>query len=288
MKHVLLFSMSLLSLIFLATSCVKVGLNNTDHPDSGKIVSLTTVWDDRSENVAIPGSYNINVADYTGVLHGITCSIEHLFPAGTYNILLWNDVPNVAVGAQNFVPATATADYAAGEIGYLFTGQQQVTVEQDNDYVFTVEMHQQVRELTLLIEPTGGTADKIESIEASLSGVAGTLDPDSDAHGSPANVALTFSKITTGDNAGKWTATVRLLGIAGSEQKLTGTITFAGGSPGDMPLTSDLSTNLAQFNVDKKTPLTLGGTVAETPTGTGFTATINGWTPVDGGTGIAN
>jgi hypothetical protein len=171
--------------------------------------------------------------------------------------------------------------------GWLFSGRLQETVEADKDYAFTVPMMQQVRELTLIIEPTGGTAHKIESITATLSGVAGTLDIDSDTHGSPSNVALSFTKITEGTDAGKWSATVRLLGVAGSEQKLTGTIRFTGGAPGDMPLESDLTTDLATFNQKKNEPLTLGGTVTETPTETGFTVTINDWNK-ETGSGTAN
>ncbi|CUO81075.1 Uncharacterised protein [Bacteroides xylanisolvens] len=96
-------------------------------------------------------------------------------------------------------------------------------------------------------------------------------------------MVLTFSKITDGANVGKYTATVRLLGTAGTQQQLTATITFTDGSPAAVTLTSDLTTELAAFNADKRTPLTLGGTIVETPTGAGFSATITDWTPVHGG-----
>ncbi|MDR2882628.1 MAG: hypothetical protein LBU98_02435, partial [Alistipes sp.] len=84
--------------------------------------------------------------------------------------------------------------------------------------------------------------------------------------------------ITTGTDAGKWSATVRLLGVAGSEQKLTGTVAFTAGSPNDMALNSDLTTALANFNTGKKEPLILGGQTVETPSGVGIGGmTINGW-----------
>ena len=38
---------------------------------------------------------------------------------------------------------------------------------------------------------------------------------DNGTHGTPLNVALAFAKVTEGANAGKWAATVRLLGVAG-------------------------------------------------------------------------
>ena len=45
----------------------------------------------------------------------------------------------------------------------------------------------------------------------------------------------------------------------------------------------DLSTALADFNADKTVPLTLGGTIAETPTEAGVEAGITGWETIDGG-----
>ena len=144
-------------------------------------------------------------------------------------------------------------------------------------------MQQQVRQLTLVIEPTGGTTDRIEGVEGYLSGAAATFDMDNGTHGTPSNVALTFTKITSGADAGKWSATMRLLGVAGTAQRLTAQIRFSGNSPQPVTLTSDLTTMLATFNTDKTKPLALGGTVAETPTGAGFSATITDWKQVTGG-----
>jgi hypothetical protein len=173
---------------------------------------------------------------------------------------------------------TATADYAAGELGWFFTGTESVTVEKDRDHHVTVAMRQQVRQLTLVIEPKGETAGNIENITASLSGVAGTLDMDNNMHGAASDIALNFTKIASGADAGKWSATVRLLGVTGSLQKLSGAITFTGGSPASMKLESDLTVPLANFNADKKTPLTLGGEIVNTPSSVGIgTTTINAW-----------
>ena len=101
------------------------------------------------------------------------------------------------------------------------TSVQEVTVEVDTDHELTAVMHQQVRQLTLVIEPTGDAADRIESIEGSLSGAAGTLDFATGTYGATSDVALHFTMITEGSDAGKWTATVRLLGITGNTQTLT-------------------------------------------------------------------
>ena len=146
-------------------------------------------------------------------------------------------------------------------------------------------MQQQVRQLTLTIKPQGGTTDRIISITSELSGVAGAWNFDTNQPvGNPATVKLVFTK----QNDGTWQATVWLLGVTGTEQKLTTTLSFTGGTPGDLTETSDLSAVLTGFNSDKKTPLTLSATVVETQTGAGFTATINDWTKINGGTGTAN
>ena len=82
---------------------------------------------------------------------------------------------------------------------------------------------------------------------------------------------------------GKWMATVRLLGIAGNAQRLTATLTYTDSNPQPTSLNSDLTATLDDFNDGKTSPLTLGGTIAETPGEAGFTGEISGWEKVDGG-----
>lgn len=172
--------------------------------------------------------------------------------------------------------------------GWLFASVIELAIEADAEHAYTAVMQQQVRQLTLIIEPTGGTVDKIERIEGYLSGAAATLDIATGTHGTPSNVELQFSQIADGENAGKWAATVRLLGTAGDRQELNAQLYFTDGSPAAVTLTSDLTTALAAFNADKRTPLMLGGSVVETPTGSGFGATITDWLPGIGGDIDAN
>ena len=157
-----------------------------------------------------------------------------------------------------------------------------MTVEADTDYELTAVMHQQVRQLTLVLEPTGDAAGRIESIEGSLSGAAGTLDFAAGTYGAASDVALHFTKTTEGDNTGKWTAIVRLLGITGERQTLTATLTYTDGNPLPTGIESDLTTALQDFNSNKTEPLTLGGKV-EIPDEAGVTATIEDWQPGNSG-----
>lgn len=280
----------------LAGCDVKDPIYNTPHPDHGTI-TLTADWSGIGEGLTAPASYTVAATPaaaaatggYTATLIGTTATLDHLFEPGKYSIYAYNTPEHIAVtgtvaSVEAATPPTGqTGAFVRNAPGWLFASVADATIEKDTEHAYTAVMRQQVRELTLIIQPTGGTAERIAGITGTLSGVAGTLDIDNDTHGSPSNVAMTFSKITEGTDAGKYAATVRLLGTAGTQQQLTATIAFTDGSPASVTLTSDLTTALAAFNADKRKPLTLGGSVVETPTGAGFSATITGWTPVHGG-----
>ena len=303
MKTNSIYKTSLLAaaLLLSATSCVKDELHDTPHPDTGKI-TVTANWNDRGEDVSIPAQWTMTMGDYAGAETGATHAPDYLFAPGSYTLAAYNIPENITIsgttatvapdskvrvgqkeGFQGLqVPFSATL--ISNAPGWLFTSVQEVTIEADTDYELTAVMHQQVRQLTLVIEPTGDAADRIESIEGSLSGAAGTLDFATGTYGAASEVALHFTKITEGEDAGKWTATMRLLGIAGDTQRLTATLTYADGNPADTGLESDLTEALADFNADKTVPLTLGGTIAETPEETEFSGfEITGWKPVDVG-----
>ena len=302
MKTDSIYKTSLLAaaLLLAATSCVKDELHDTPHPDTGKI-TVTADWTDRGDGVDTPAEWTLTIGGYTGTETGETHAPDYLFKPGNYTLAAYNIPENITVSgtiatvAPDFnvrvgqkekfqglqVPFSATL--ISNAPGWLFTSVQEVTVEADTDYELTAAMHQQVRQLTLVIEPTGDAAGRIESIEGSLSGAAGTLDFATGTYGAASDVALHFTKITEGEDAGKWTATVRLLGITGNTQTLTATLTYADGNPADTGLESDLTAALADFNADKTVPLTLVGTIAETPAEAGVTATIEDWQPGNDG-----
>lgn len=288
MKTNSIYKTSLLTaaLLLAATSCVKDELHDTPHPDTGKI-TVTADWTDRGEGVELPAQWTVTMGDYTGTETGETHAPDYLFNPGDYTLAAYSTPENITIsGSTATVAPTAgdgTGSFISNAPGWLFTSVQEVTIEADTDYDLTAAMHQQVRQLTLVIEPTGDAADRIESIEGALSGAAGTMDFATGTYGAASDVALHFTKITEGDDAGKWTATVRLLGITGSTQILTATLTYADGNPADTGLESDLTAALADFNADKTEPLTLGGTIAETPTEAGVEAGITDWEKIDGG-----
>ena len=278
------YKTTILSLALLLTlgGCVKDELHDTPHPDTGSI-TVTADWAGRGEGVDIPAEWTVTMGDYTGTETGATHSPDYLFNPGSYTLAVYNPADGITVSGTMATVATADGGFIVNTPGWLFTSVQEVEIEADTDYSLTAVMHQQVRELTLVIEPTGDAAERIESIEGTLSGAAGTLDFATGTHGTPSEVKLHFTKITEGDDVGKWMATVRLLGIAGNSQRLTATLTYTDGNPQPTSLNSDLTAALDGFNDGKTSPLTLGGTIAETPGEAGFTGEITGWETVDGG-----
>lgn len=266
----------------LAASCVKDTLYNTPHPDYGKI-AVTADWSARGEGIDIPATWTVTMGDYTGTETSATHAPDHLFAPGSYTLVAWNPAEGITVSGTTATVAPASGNQTTGAFidntpGWFFTHTEQVAIEKDKDYPLTAAMKQQVRELTLVIEPTGDAAGRITEIVAHLTGAAGTLDFATDTYGAASNVVLPFTKITEGADAGKWTATVRLLGVTGTEQLLTGEIRYAEGNPTPTTLKSDLTEALKEFNTKKPEPMTLGGTLVETPEEAEFSEfEITGW-----------
>lgn len=284
MKTTTRYTTTMLTLALLLTlgGCVKDELHDTPHPDTGSI-AVTADWTGRGEGVDIPAEWTVTMGGYTGTETGATHSPDYLFAPGSYTLAVYNPADGITVSGTTAAVAAADGGCIVNTPGWFFTSVQAVAIAADTDYSLTAVMHQQVRELTLMIEPAGDAADRIESIGGTLSGAAGSLDFATGTHGTPSEVELHFTKITEGNDAGKWTATVRLLGIAGDAQRLTATLTYTDGNPQPTSLISDLTAALDGFNDGKTTPLTLGGTLAETPGEAGFTGEITGWETVDGG-----
>lgn len=270
-RHIYIIGMAALTL----TGCVKDELFDTPHPGKGRI-TVTADWSARGEGIAIPESWNLSMGDYHGTETAATHAPEHLFEPGSYSLVAWNPATDISVSGTT-ASVTSTADGCiSGDPGWLFTSVQEVTIEADRDHAFTATMQQQVRQLTLTIRLTGDAAERVEGISGRLSGVAGTMDFASDTYGAPSSVALNFTKITQGENAGAWTATVRLLGITGESQQLTGGITYAGDNLPSTPIASDMTALLAGLNDNNTVPLSLVCDL-ETPTQAGVTATIESW-----------
>jgi len=260
--------------VLLLSSCARVDVYDTDHPNHGKI-TLTTDWSEIGQDITIPQNYVVQVGNYSATVSGNTNTIDNLFLPNIYNTYIYNVADKITVSETTATVAVSN-NIADPMPEWFFSSVLSLTIEQDKKHHFTAIMQQQVRELNFVIETTGGTPDRIESITATLSGVASSLDFADNTHSDAVSVVPTFEK----QEDGKWLATVRLLGITGNEQKLSLTIAFADNSPATINTEVDIHTELGDFNADKRTPLTLGAQVIETPTGAGFAATITDWTEI--------
>ena len=174
---------------------MKDELHDTPHPDYGKI-TVTADWTDRGDGVDIPAEWTVTMGDYTGTETGETHAADYLFNPGSYTLAAYNTPENITVRGTTatVAPETGNGTYISNAPGWLFTSVQKVTIEADTDYDLTAAMHQQVRQLTLVIEPTGDAADRIESIEGALSGAAGTMDFATGTYGAASDVALHFTR----------------------------------------------------------------------------------------------
>lgn len=285
MKRYLKHTLFAATAAMLLTACdVKDPIYNTSHPDSGTI-TLTTDWSRIGEGLAVPANNTVCIGDYTTTVSGATNTLDRHFAPGIYRMLVYSTPENIRFDGT-------VADAAAGDTydpGWLFSYSTEVTISKDTDHAFTAVMQQQVRRLTIVVEPTGDAADRIERIWGHMSWMPGKFDMENETYLFPIMIGSDFSKITDGPDAGKWSYTMRTFGFMPERPiMLEINIRYKNGNPEKQTVTSDLTKALAGFNDDKRTPLTLGGTIVETPTGAGFTASITDWTVVNGGPVVAD
>ena len=257
--------------------CINYPIFDFAYFDYGKIISLITDWKERGDEIDIPENYTVKISDYLKILSGTKNSIDNYFPAGKYIINIWNATENITISDR-----IATAGYAASELGWFFTGREGVMIEMDREHSFIVFMQQQVRQLTFELEIADSVKDRLTGVSATLSGVAGTLNIDDGTHGAPTVIALIFAEDL---NDGKWKATVRLLGITGNAQTFTLTMNLADGN--SYEIISDVSSQLALFNENKKIPLTLSTKIDGTQSGEELITIITGWISEEISTGSA-
>lgn len=277
--------MKKIKLLFAFVAAFIMGCSGGDDDEpQDKQVTLTTDWTNRGTGIDIPQNYTVRIGTYTATLSGQTNKIDNTFTAGTYRAYVYNQADKVTINETTATVAGATAPtgesgtFVNAQPGWFFSCALDAKIENDKALNLTANMQQQVRQLVLTLEPEGD----VESITGVLSGVAGSLNIDNNTHSAPSNVALTFAKGTDG----KWEAKAQLLGVTGTEQKLTGVVKYTGGTPSDYSLESNMTQDLSNFNADKKNPLVLAGGVINIPGGVGLTGTISGWTdqssPING------
>ena len=261
----------------LLSSCVKDELYNTPHPDKGAVtISLTGLSADDNYVLDMDGK----VADITGS----PFTNPDLLNPGTHSMVIYNRVEGFTFnGRMAQVNTRDDKSRADGTSviplpGYLKTVSQEITVVADDTLRITPSPQQRVRDLHIEFTVTQGRPELIQSVTATLSGIAGIFDMEKEqTTGEPTSTVFSF--IRDGD---KLTADARLLGTMGTVQTLVLDIAFV--DDGRTQRTEvDLTEALAEFNGDMTTAYRVTGTL-ETPVGMEEgKGEITGWEPVDGG-----
>ncbi|WP_273390531.1 FimB/Mfa2 family fimbrial subunit [Barnesiella viscericola] len=260
----------------LLSSCVKDTLYDTPHPDKGAVtVSLTGVSADEDFAVDIDGK----VADITGS----PFTYPDLLAPGTYRMVVYNRVEGFTFDGRTARVNTHTDGTSVIPLpGYLKTVSQEITVTADDTLRVNAVPVQRVRDLQLELEVTQGRPELIQSVTATLSGIAGIFDMEKgQTIGEPASTVFSFTR-----DGSKLTADARLLGTMGAVQTLVLDIVFTDG--GRTQRTEvDLTEALADFNSDMITAYRVTGTL-ETPVGMEeCNAEITDWEEVEGGNASA-
>lgn len=261
-------------LLLTVISCTRVDLED---PLKGKM-TLVTDWSKRTSGIEQPASYMVIINNQTLNYTQATNILPEL-EAGNYPIYIYNSPDRISITGTT-AAVTMTGNLVDPLPGWLFTATTEARYADFKEETITVQMRQQVRQLTIELTVTEGDPKRIASTSATLMGIANSLDYEINMHsGTNLSIAPSFTR-----DGNKLTATVRLLGMANETKKLILDITFTDGET--QHIESDVSAQLVNFNQNKHVPLTISGNL-NTPEESGFAATITGWKVTGSSSGVA-
>ena len=259
--------------IFLLSSCSKDEYN-TPHPDKGVIA------------VNINHPQGAEEDDYTVEVDGKPLdegdNASNPLTPGEHTVLVYNTPEGFTVTdgiayVERVDGTRALTDLIDPLPETLYSGTKTVTVVADDTLHLDLSVAQRTRDLRLELTVTEGDPERITAITGILSGVAGAYDLRSETlYGEAVSTAPAFTR--SGD---KVSADLHLLGTMGGAQVLTLRLSFLNGNPQDITIESDLTEQLAGFNLGTGT-ITLDGEL-HTPTEAGVEAAIIDWEKIDGG-----
>lgn len=269
------------------TSCVKDDIYNTPHPSQGAIV-ITTDWSSRADQAVQPVSYTLRVSGQSGQsdeqpVKGNTNIFHSLLAPAAYELLVYNTPEAITVTGDVATIASTDENNIEALPGYLFSATQTLDVVKDDTLFVTAGMLQRIRQLTLVLKLKEGDHDRITSLNATLSGIASSINLATGAWASPTGVSLSpvFEKKEEKDGTPTLTATIRLLGIiAGEKQELS--IAVALNNQSVYTIKTDLTEVLQKWFDGSMTPLVLGANF-DLPSQGDFSGNINSWNSVEGG-----
>lgn len=270
----------------LLTSCVKDELYNTPHPDKGAVV-VTADWSDAVVAGDIPTSYFLSMdGGAAKQATGTACCYPELLVPGKHSLLLYNEPQGIAVEGTTAKVRLLGDGTAEPMPDYLFSAGTELEVVQDDTLRVTVSMLRRICPITMEFSLTGENACSVARIEATLEGLAGSVDFRSGTVGTE-NLATRLVVEQAENNARAYTEgriemKCRVLGINSRErQMLTIKVTMEDGYISTV--TSDLTELLKDLNTDME-PVELTGTM-EIPQDGHFSGTITDWKPGNGSDG---
>ena len=254
----------------LLSSCVKDTLYDTPHPDKGAVtVSLT--------GLSADDNYVLDMDGQTADITGSPFTYPDLLAPGTHSMVIYNLVEGFTFdGRTARVNAHTDGTSVIPLPGYLKTVSQEITVTADDTLRVNAVPVQRVRDLQFELEVTQGRPELIQSVTATLSGIAGIFDMEKgQTIGEPTSTVFSFTR-----DGSKLTADARLLGTMGAVQTLVLDIVFTDG--GRTQRTEvNLTEAMKDFNGDMTTGYRITGTL-ETPVGMEEgKGEITGWEEVD-------
>lgn len=262
------FSCTLLTVITTLFSVLFFSCAKEDLVDPAK-VKLTTDWTNRTEGIAIPSTYTVAINNQQLTYSATTNTLPQL-DAGIYPVSIHNTADKIAIDGT-LVTVTTSGNIVNPQPEYFFSSILDIEFENNKEKTVTAVMQQQVQLLNIELTITEGDIDDIESISASLSGVANTMNlKDGSYAGTGLKVEPIFSK-----SGSKFNASVRLIGLTAETKSLILNIAYVNGS--QQTITSDVSEQLANFGTNKPKSFNLTGNVHISSSSIGFDFSISGW-----------
>lgn len=242
------YSSALFTAIIVLFSVILSSCAKEELVDPPKVI-LTTDWTNRTEGVVIPSAYTVAINNQELTYSTVSNTLPQL-DAGIYPVSIYNAADKITIdGTSAKVSTFGSVVDAKPE--YLFYSELDIEFENDKEKVVTAVMQQQVRLLNIELTITDGDIGNIESVSASLSGVANTMNlKDGTYSGTGLKVEPVFAQ-----SGNKLNTSVRLLGLTSEAQELTLDIVYKSGNT--QQIVSDVSTLLANFDKDKHLPITL-------------------------------
>ncbi len=266
------------------TSCYKANLQSADILGGG-LVEITVPTPTLPDGAAAPDKYTAVVDNQVVTIEADgTITLPEKLSPGEHTVYVYNEVEGVSydksTSGEDIIASLAATNGVVESISEpLFFGTQIITVKSDSAIATEVVLKPITRELLFNLKIVDGDPTDIKSITASLNGVASQWSCRGDApYGAPVSIVPT---LTLGEPISRsetdleyLTASLTMLGTNGAKQELSVVITYKDGTA--IKHVSDVSKELASFNADKSSVMTLLGDIA-IPKESSHNGTIENW-----------